>query len=378
MKSDTIVITGVGMVSSLGWGAVAACAAARAGITRVAELEDFTLWDETAEVPVPATGHRAPGVEGFQGIGRLARLGTIALQDLRDRVDLSESALVRTGLFINLSSSYYLDQARARRVPSEEEKAADPREAREREAGLSNELPRLLHRFSGMTVPSENRRTLFGDQAGVFRLILEASELLQRGTLERCIIGAIDSNIDPGRLEILNELGLLKGPDNASGLIPGEAAAFILIERLDLARARRANVEAGLGTPAVVQEQVHRFGDRMSAGLALSEAVTSATTREAGGEGSLGVMIGGLNGDRWRAMEWGCASVRLQARGGPKAFEEWYPAVSFGETGAAAGAISIVMATRAIARGYSRGERIGIWTSSDNGIKAAGCVNRPS
>jgi 3-oxoacyl-(acyl-carrier-protein) synthase len=377
MKSGAVTITGVGMASSLGWDAATACAAARAGLSRVSELDNYTLWDEQLKSPLPMIGHRVPrGAEGFQGIGRLARLGMMALQDLRSHAALSESKLARTGLFINLASNYYREQAcrAARPDASDEDKLFDAREAQNREAELRAELPSLLLRFSGIAIPLENRRVVFGDQAGVFALIQEASELMCDGALDRCLIGGIDSNTDPERLGDLNELGLLKRPDNPSGVIPGEAAAFILIERLDRARACTSGSLVALGSLAVSKEPIHRFSDLPSLGVALADVVAQAVLQEGERTGALRLMIGGLNGDRWRAMEWGYASVRLRASRTLEEVEEWLPAVSFGETGAAAGAVSMVMAERALARGYVRGRRIAIWASSDSGLKAAGCV----
>ncbi|WHZ21857.1 MAG: hypothetical protein OJF47_000969 [Nitrospira sp.] len=383
MTTDVVAITAVGMASSLGWDAASACAAARAGLSRAAELDNYTLWDEQSKAPIPMIGHRVTqGAGGFQGIGRLARLGTIALQDLQARVALPVSTLARTGLFINLASSYYREQALVQRAvhpdATDEEESLDTSEAKNREARLRAELPSLLLRFSDLAIPPEHCRVLFGDEAGVFGLIQETADLVRRGALDQCLVGGIDSNSDPERLALLSELGLLKGPDNPSGLIPGEAAAFVLIERLDRARERTSNVPVALGALAVTREPIHRFGNVPSAGVALAEVVARAVASEDEKTGALRVMIGGLNGDRWRAMEWGCALVRLRASGAIKEVEEWFPSVSFGETGAAAGAVSIVMAEQAFARGYTRGERIGVWASSDSGFKGAGCVYRPS
>ena len=66
MKAETIAITGLGMVSSLGLNVINSCAAARAGIFRANELDYLSIFEEESGNMVPVTAHTLTGfAEGF-------------------------------------------------------------------------------------------------------------------------------------------------------------------------------------------------------------------------------------------------------------------------------------------------------------------------
>ena len=71
-------------------------------------------------------------------------------------------------------------------------------------------------------------------------------------------------------------------------------------------------------------------------------------------------------------MEWGNAVVRLVAQS-PRFAEPvlWYPAASFGDTGAASGAVALCMAIRAFERGYAPAQTATIISSADGSNRAA-------
>ena len=59
-------------------------AAARAGLLRSAEMETFCYVDPSTKDRIPLVGHAIRGLtEGFQGIGRLIRLGIMGLQECK-------------------------------------------------------------------------------------------------------------------------------------------------------------------------------------------------------------------------------------------------------------------------------------------------------
>src|SRR5687767_10747559 len=106
------------MCTTLG-GAVQACAAARAGMTRPTALPDFQVFDEVEVEPGPLTVHALPGLEGFQGDARKALLAAGALDDLlrNDEVDFARQ---RTGLVFCSAPSTVLRQALASTDPEEQ------------------------------------------------------------------------------------------------------------------------------------------------------------------------------------------------------------------------------------------------------------------
>jgi hypothetical protein len=256
-----VLVTGLGLACSL-HDVVTACAAARAGIVRARELPYFGVFDEDAVEFVPVTGHECrPLTGGFQGNARLLRLGVAALKDLFAYAGLKPGGFSRTALFLNLRSPFLSWAGQS--------SAKDPQSDERPERGSRHPLMDALCRLGGLPIAEELRFVLHGDHHGVATALNEASALLRRSAVERCIIGGIDSFLERETLELLNRLRLLKTAENPVGFMPGEAAAFFILERADVARQRGARIEAELVATSLVTEQAHRFsGPTPGSGLA--------------------------------------------------------------------------------------------------------------
>jgi len=376
-KSDSIVVTGLGMISSIGRDVVTSCASARAGITRESELDYFSVFDEESVKLVPVVGHAITGFsEGFVGLGRLICLGAAALADLLTYTGLKDMEWDKTGFFLNLSSGYYMDvfevldmeesgfMVSQRVVRSDRTKAVE-------EEYRTDVIPLLLN-LNEISIPERNQMVYFKDHHGVIAAIQDAVILLRQGVLDRCIIGGIDSYVEPDILQILESLALLKTSAKPAAFLPGEAAAFFMIERYDRACLRKGKIEGILEAPAIASESCHRFSKVPSVGVALSEAIESAFVRLHGRGNEVGLIISNLNGDPWMANEWGNCMSRISTKHAIREQPQWCPPLSLGETGAATGAIAICMGVRGFVRGYAKTNLILVSMSSYNGSKA--CV----
>ena len=85
-----------------------------------------------------------------------------------------------------------------------------------------------------------------------------------------------------------------------------------------------------------------------------------------------------LNGEHARASEWGNALTHLIARS--PVYQEIaveVPALSFGDTGAASGAVAACMALHAFARGYAASDTVAIVNASDGGTRTAFLLRAP-
>lgn len=369
MMEDDIVITGLGMASSL-HGVVTACAAARAGIVRPRELESFTDVDEDTVELAPTFGHPHPYcTEGFQGAARLARLGEAALADLLEYSGLQRGELAKSAFFLNLGSSYLSATSTQDPATHNGPPRSTPTTTGLNEAGPALEsVLTLVMRTSGLNFPQQYRAIRGGDHYGSIQAVQEASRLLRTRAVERCLVGGIDCLLTRDQLETLSELRLLKTANSPAGLMPGEAAAFFLLELRTSARRRGARMEAIMGPTFHAREEQHRFSGQPSTGLALSEVMEHAQATL--GPEKAGLMIHNLNGDPWRSMEWGSALVRLTPRHSVREVPVWVPAESFGETGAATAAIGVCMGTRAFARSHAGTRHILVAMSSYDGNKA--------
>ena len=380
---DAVVVTGLGMITALGRGVVASCAAARAGLSRAAGLDYEVLDEETLEME-PLQGHVVQGyADGFAGFGRLVRLGAAALRDLIQYSGLTEAAWGRTAAFIHLTDDYYADEHFMREQEDGLEEAdALPTLAHIRKQERDQERLRLrqsliprLFSANGLSAQPQSQDCTFGGPAEFMNLVKHAFALLQQGTVERCVIGGIDSLVEPKCMEPLQALNLLRAPAHPEGFIPGEAAALILLERYQTARARQGRIQARLDAPETGRDPVHRFSKQVPTGRGLYQAIAASFAAATPPPPAIGLAIGNLNGDVWRAKEYGLALMRMSQAGFSNIQEHWFPALGFGETGAATGAAALCCAVRALARGYAGGPDVLVWLMSDGGGRAA-CLVR--
>jgi len=372
-----VVVTAIGMVTALGDGAAESHAASRAGLLRLAELDGLQAWNSEAEALEPVRGHAIPHVTGgFSGVARLARLGAAALRDLLRNAPLPPTD--RLGLFVLTPSSAIIAELERQRIAAGEASAPgpddDPARSEVRRLQVAERLLPALVQFSGLSPAPTVARVFASDATGFGAALQAATEALTSGVLDACLVGGVDSLVEKPVVEALSELRILCTADRAAGLVPGEAGAFLLLERATVAKRRQArplavlsgwNARAGRSSFEEVKEP----------GKALAEAVSASlrTTPTAPG-----LLVGHLNGDERRALEWGHAMARLRlGRVLPEA-PEWQPAVSYGEVGAAAGPLAVCSLVRAAARGaLAQGSAL-VWLWSDLGERAAFIVRTGS
>ncbi len=165
----------------------------------------------------------------------------------------------------------------------------------------------------------------------------------------------------------LLEQGRLKLEDVPDGLIPGEAAAFVVLE--SGANRRRGGVS--VGETAIAEEETVRAGES-NRGAALTRVL-----RQTGGTlPDFPRVVGDLNGERLRHIEWALGCIRglgrVKARaGGPTETEIWHPADCVGDTGAASGILNFVWAATALEKGYALTDQALVWGASDGVLRGA-------
>jgi 3-oxoacyl-[acyl-carrier-protein] synthase-1 len=369
-----IAVTGIGLASSLGTDVVGACAAARAGISRPADGE-FEVVDRDAFEVLPITGHPAGTLTlGFAELGRWVRLGTLALANLLQRSQIDRGELSEAAFLINLPSDYLLRAAKkSRRARAngkvEESTAEDEIPFSELIPYYQAEIaPKIFHELD-VPLP-KTHQARFEDQTGVVSTLAQAGELLEEGRVSRCIVGGVDSLLEPQWLHAYEELGVLKTPVRPIGLMPGEAAAFLLVETVSAARRGNKPVLALLTGLRSVQD-VPRFSDPPPSGMLLAQVIRDSLQQAP--KPCKGFFCD-LNGDSGRAQEWGLTLVRLQPDCMPSS--TFLPALAFGDTRAAYGYVAACMATQAFARDYAPSDSLLVCTASDAGARASFVLGR--
>jgi len=349
----------IGATTSLGPGAVPSFAAARAGVQRATDLPGFSTYDDEAEDVDSFRGHAVAGAEGFAGLGRLARLGSAALRDAVGAGRIESSALAEASLALSLSSGYYRAAADAQRSGGEAVPEPPPSTA----SWYADRLVPRIFALADLPTPARGECYL-QDHAGWVTAMTSAIGLLETGAAPQCLVGAIDSLLDTETIEALAALDRLKGPQQPLGVLPGEAAAFVLLGR---------GAELGPGpvvlATAMRQEPRHLLADEPPDGRILAEVVVECLEAARCDPNDVGLVIGNLDGTNRTAHEWGSALSRL-----PRALAaapHWHPIESFGDTGAAHGGLAFCQAVRALERGYAGTARVLLWLASPGGARGA-------
>lgn len=351
LSADSIVITGLGVCSSLGKSELA-CAAARAGISMPRELSDVVLTCRDG-TDASIVGHPILTAAGFQGMGKLICLGSAALEDLLEANDIRSEIPEKIGFSVCL------------RAPLPDAPLDGKR------------LCSRLSALASLPIPEGNWSYLDEGHAGFAHAIMVASAKLRAGVWHRCLVGGIDSLLDEAALESLIDSGRLKTPDKPDGLQPGEAGAFVLLERFDLAQRRGAKVMAVIAGAAIATEQGHAESEQPCQGAGLTQAILQLFDGSQAREGLW--LLSDQNGEHFRASELGHTLARA-SQGVPAlgAALRWYPAASFGDTGAASAALAACLSARAFVRGYAPAPSALIVSSSDREHRSALRLRRTS
>jgi len=190
--------------------------------------------------------------------------------------------------------------------------------------------------------------------SGVTEALHKAIEELYSGIIDVAIVGGVDSLLGESTLNWLTDAGRLKTPEMATGLQPGEASAFIVVETLRGANSRGGKAMAVVDRICIGSESRPLLSGNSSFGEGVAALIDQAMAGNDRMAGQPPWVITDQNGESYRAVEWGNALVRL-VKERPEMGDAilTYPALSFGDIGAATGAVSACMVAKAFERGYA-------------------------
>jgi hypothetical protein len=198
-----------------------------------------------------------------------------------------------------------------------------------------------------------------------------ADQMLNRGEVDFCVVGGIDSLINGKDINRLRGSHRLHEPENPEGFVPGEGTAFILVSR-HIGRGSLATI-VGLGS-AMESDSV--LSDRYSQGAGLVDAMRQAVRDSGLTEANISFRVSTLNAEHYAAWEAAIAVPRFY-KSRRERLPVWYPSTGIGDSGAASGALALVVATLAIAGGYAPGPYAMCEASSAHGLRAA-CLIGPA
>lgn len=363
------------MVTSLGGDAATSCAAARAGLVRSRVLDYFRIRSTVTGEEEPVIGHPVVLLtQGFEGDARLLRLVHGALADLAIQastsgIDLGGAtaylALPPSNRCDTLNSLIADDAVRTSRLDD----ASPPPTPNTEAARAQNILKRAAALARWPHAPELAFVSTAGNAGGLEALHAAAIDL-SSGRCQKAIVIAADSLLDAPTLNWLQVCARLKCDAFPSGLQPGEAAAALLLS------AAGPSPHGRISAPALAEESASLESGRLSTGEGLARVLANADT---GAPDPRLWLISDHSGESYRASELGHAIMRLRSVSDRYASPSIdYPAIAFGDTGAASALVGLIWALRAFSRGYAPSQTALVSATSEGARRAAVSVQAPN
>lgn len=336
-------IVAVGARCPVGLTAESAAAAIRAGISRVAEHPFLT--DPTGEKLLCA---KEPTVDPtLLGTPRLVLMAVSCLREVTAKLDRSSPAAHRLPVVLGLP---------------------EPRPGFREQDAIS-----VQHGLRANNIPGVGTISTSGvgsGHASALSALHEAVERVTSDTEEICIAGGVDSYLSRGTVGWLDADRRLARAQVRGGFAPGEGAAMVAVANARAIRRYGLTPLAQVRAVGRSHEARGAHSDEGVLGEGLTEAVLSATAGLHWPRELISDTYGDVNGERWRAEDWGFTLLRTAQR-----FRDGTtyvtPVGQCGDIGAATGALGCVLAVQAWLRRCANGRHALIWAGSWGGLRAA-------
>lgn len=336
-------LVSTGIVCSVGLRASAACAAIRAGI---ANFEELPYCDNNSE---PIFGAITPILTPELQFGpRLMEMLAMTLQDCLCQLSIP---LQRVPLLVGLAES--------------------GRPGSGAEWLSENILLYVQKKLRLKFHPRLSKVIPVGHTAG-FEGLQIARKLLQNPDVPGCIVCGVDSYINGSSLWWLQQDWRLKREDHSNGVIPGEAAAAVYVQRQPQSKAKTQVEIIGIG---FAHEKATVFSEKPLLGLGLTEAALVALAESKLKMHNIDFRLSDLTGESYGFKEQALSLSRLM-RVSRDELPIWHIAEFIGDCGAAAGVCQLVIACESFIKGYAPGDHAACYTSAVLGERAVSVLRR--
>lgn len=360
-------ILGIGMVTPVGLSARQTAASVRTGIGRLAESY---VTDRCGEMMV-------------MGLCDLAELPPL-VEDLDDPDDPAQELSPRQDRLARLAGPALLEALGSESRTALPLLLALPEHHAETRDAVGAEMTAILAAQTGRSFDGDSSRTYALGRAGGFAALGDALEMLadrgdrrdRRAPPRLVLVGAVDSYLDLGLLQALDESGRLKTGEISDGFVPGEGAAFLLLGAAGSAARSGRRPIARIAAVGRAIEPGHLYSEEPHRGDGLSAAFGALFAAAGGGASNVdvGCVYAGLNGESYWAKEWGVAQIRCAAylRDGLRIE---HPADCFGDAGAALPLIMLGLGALELSRDRIDGDCL-VWGGADRGERGAALLAR--
>lgn len=216
---------------------------------------------------------------------------------------------------------------------------------------------------SAVPIDKSRSRVLAGGRSGAMEALGNALAMLKNGAFSRCLVGGVDSFVDPIRLEKLLQEDRLLTQTHSDGFKAGEAGAMLLLSNRPTSDAMAAWLGTGRGS-----EEATRANGLPVTGTGLQDAIAKALAQAQTPLEGLSCVAHDFSGEQRFFEELNLAVGRL-ARG-KLHFSAEDPGMSVGETGAAAAFLSIALLAFLHWKGVNESPSLGL-ISADDGERGA-------
>ncbi len=370
-----IAIVGQGLVSSLGHDVATSCATARSGITRPSSFDAYSVRNEAEAEAETLTVHTVHSLtHGFSGATRWMRMVEAAMRDLVEQCPDRPWLHAQTSFFVSLPS-WVRPHTGAVLIACDETRASFEAENKELESGndaiVARDIVSKAAELSGWGARPDIGEVFVSGTTGTAEAIAQARTRLLGGTAELVVVVSVDSWIDTKTVHWLEITGRLKTPDIPVGIQPGEACAIIMLEHGKRSQHRKASVLGHVAAVDLSQDDRFLLTGQVPIGRTPASLVDTVRYLAEWSDTKPPWILHDHNGESYRATELANTLYHLSKRG--DFYREsviWYPALAFGDTGSASGAVAICMALRAFARGYAPASCAAIVNSSDGPLRS--------
>jgi len=327
-----------GMVSPAGFNYVSSCAAIRAGIK---SLRQLNLWD--AENGDYLSGGKVDLPQWWEGTGKLAELVAPAIWECLEAAKTEKPTSVP--ILLGIAG---LD--RPHRLPRLDEEILDEVEWR----------VNLVHHPQSEVIA-------LGNVSGVVALS-HAREIIERRMARYCVVAGVDSFLQQEVVEAYMEERRILTKSNSNGFVPGEAGAAVLVG----AAGSGGNGELKVLGIGFGHEPATIMSDSPMRGTGIVEACRGALTEAGVAMHAISCRNTDLNGEHYKFMEAMLVYGRL-LRQRAESREIWHSAECIGEVGAAHVSCALALSHYAGVKGFAPGPRTLCHFSGD-GPERAACV----
>jgi 3-oxoacyl-[acyl-carrier-protein] synthase-1 len=345
----TAVIGATHVLCSIGGSTNQAWAAARAGIGRIVSSHVIDRHLEPVRmglVPEAALGTLVPEIDRLPLPSRARRILALAAPSLQT---VGRELGRAVPLFIGLP------------------------ELTHEEAPWVTHVPDYLHRLTGVMVDLKRSMVVPRGRAAALIALEWALDFLEANPAATVIVGGVDSYLDVRLLAGLDAEGRILGPQVMDGFVPGEGAAFFVLSGASAPQADANGNHVVVHAAASAMDEGHRYGDAPARGEGLAVALDRARQRLHQSPAPIATTFAGFNGESFDGKLWGVARLRHHDFFSADMVIE-HPADSFGDAGAAMGAILLALAAESLATGTRPGPAL-VWAASDREPRACAVVS---